>query len=86
MSKLHNPSFNFEYTALDQTLKELEKLEPKKASQVNDILVKVIKENIDIVAFFIHHNFNKLLWNSTFPTALKYADAKPVFKKRWQNP
>ena len=60
MSKLHNPNFNFEYTALDQTLKELEKLKPKKASQVNDILVKVIKENIDIVAFFRHHNFNNL--------------------------
>ena len=80
MSKLHNPNFNFEYTALDQ------KLKPKKASQVNDILVKVIKENIDIVAFFRHHNFNNLSWSSAFSTALKYADAKPVFKNRWQNP
>ena len=49
-------------------------------SQVNNIPVKVIKENKDI-AFFIHHNFNNSLSSTTFPTALKYADVKPVFKK-----
>ena len=48
---------------------------------MNDILVKVIKENKDIVAFFIHHNFKNSLSSSTFPTALKYAEVKPVFKK-----
>ena len=60
---------------------KLEKLDPKKTSQMNDIPVKVIKENKDIVAFFIYHNFNNSLSSSTFPTALKYADVKPVFKK-----
>ena len=54
---------------------------PKKPSQVNDIPVKVIKENKDIIAFFIHYNFDNSLSSSTFPTALKYADVKPVFKK-----
>ena len=48
---------------------------------MNDIHVKVIKENKDIVAFFIHYNFNNSLSSSTFPTALKYANVKPVFKK-----
>ena len=46
---------------------------------MNDIPVKVIKENKDIVAF-IHHNFNNSLSSSTFPTVVKYADFKPVFK------
>ena len=71
----------FEYTSFDQTLKELEKPDPKKTSQMNDMTVKVIKGNKDIVAFFIHYNFNNSLSSSTFPTALKYADVKPVFKK-----
>ena len=31
----------------------------KKASQMNDIPFKTAKEEKDIVAFFIHHNFNK---------------------------
>ena len=33
--KLGNPNFDFEYTSLDQTSKELEKVAPLKASQVN---------------------------------------------------
>ena len=81
MSKLDNPNFYFEYTSFDQTLKELEQLDPKKTSQMNDKSVKVIKENKVIVAFFIHHNFSNSLSSSTFPTALKYANVKPVFKK-----
>ena len=45
------------------------------------IPVKVIKENKDFVTFFIHHSFNNSLSSFTFPTALKYADVKPVLKK-----
>ena len=48
ISKLDNPNFYFEYTSFDQTLKEIEKLDPKKTSQMNDIPVKVIKENKDM--------------------------------------
>ena len=81
ISNLDNPNFYFEYTSFDQTLKELEKLDSKKTSQMNDIPVKIIKENKDIAAFFIHHNFNNSLSSSTFPTAFKYADVKPVFTK-----
>ena len=29
----------------------------------------------------MHHNFSNSLSSSTFPTALKYVDVKPVFKK-----
>ena len=48
---------------------------------MNDIAVKEIKENKDILAFFIHHNFNNSFSNSAFSTALKYDDVKPVSKK-----
>ena len=80
ISKLDNPNFYFEYTSFDQTLKELEKLDPKKTSQMNDIPVKVFKENKGIVASSIYHNFNNSLSSYTFSTALKYADVKPGFK------
>ena len=83
ISKLGNSNFYFECTPFDQTLKELEKLDPKKTSQMNDIAVKVITEIKGIVAFFIHHHFHNSLSSSTFPTALKYADIKQTcFKKR----
>ena len=49
ISKLDNPNFYFEYKSFDHTLKELEKLDRKKTSQMNDIPVKVIKENKGIV-------------------------------------
>ena len=80
ISNLDNPKFYLEYISFDQTLKELEKLDPKKTSQMNEITVKVIKENKDIAAFFIHDNFNNSLSSSTFPSALKYADVNPVSK------
>ena len=47
---------------------------------MNDIPVKVIKENKDIVAFFTHRNFSNSLSSSSFPTTLKYADVKTVKK------
>ena len=53
----------------------------KKTSQVDDIPVKVIKENKYDIAFFIHHNFDNSLSSPTFPTALKYFNVKPVFKE-----
>ena len=40
ISKLDNQNFYFEYTSFDQTLQELEKPDPKKASQVNVYLLK----------------------------------------------
>ena len=53
ISKLDNPSFYFEYAyCFDKTLKELEKVDPKKTSQVNDIPVKAIIENKDISFFY----------------------------------
>ena len=39
---------------LDHTFKERRKLDRNKASQMNDIPIKIMKENEDIVAFFIH--------------------------------
>ena len=44
---------------------------------MNNIPVKVIKENKDIVALFMHCNFNSSLSSSPFPTS----NVKPVFKK-----
>ena len=34
---------------------------PKKASQATDVTVKSIKENKDLVSFYVFHNFNSAL-------------------------
>ena len=41
--------------------------------------MKIIKDNIDIFSEFIFHNFNNSIFDATFPSELKNADA--VFKK-----
>ena len=50
-------------------------------SQKTDLPVKIIKENIDIVSYFLHLNFNNPLSCSTFPIGTKYAEVTPIHKK-----
>ena len=50
--------FSFHFVSLEKTLKEIALLSDKKASQASDIPVKIIKENRDLIAYFILHNFN----------------------------
>ena len=45
------------------------------------IPVYIIKGNKDVLALFIYHNFNNSLSGSSFPTGLKYANVRTVFKK-----
>ena len=70
MQSLGHPSISFQYVSHDQILKEVNKLNPRKASQDSDIPVKVIRENIDIVAYFIYNNLNNSLSSSIFPTSM----------------
>ena len=49
--------------------------------QAIDIPVKIIKENKDVISLYVFHNFNNPLSSCSFPTALKYDDVRPAFKK-----
>ena len=69
------------FVSFAQTLDEINKPNPKKASQTKDISVPIIKGNKDVIALFIHHNFNNSLSSSSFWPGLKYADVRPPFKK-----
>ena len=78
---MNNSKFNFRFVFLNETLDGVNKLNSKKASQATDIPVEVIKENEDIVSFYVFHIFNNALSSCTFPNVLKYADVRPAFKK-----
>ena len=56
-------------------------LDVSKACQDTDIPSKIIKENADIFASFLHSSFNTSVTNSEFPSVLKQANITPVFKK-----
>ena len=81
MEKLGNPTFRFDFTSYEETIKEVNNLKIRKVSQKTDIPIRNIKENIDIVSFFLYHNFNNSLSCFTFPTAMKYAEVTPIHKK-----
>ena len=81
MREKGQPKFSFHFVTLEETLKEVALLSDKKASQASDIPVKIIKENRDLIAYFILHNFNNALSCSEYPASLKYADITPNFKK-----
>ena len=66
---------------MEETIKEVNKLSIKKASQTLDIPVKIIKENKDLISYFVNNNFNNALSSSQYPNGLKYVDVTPVFKK-----
>ena len=81
MKNLSKITFSFNFISHDDVVKQLNTLKSKKASQKTDIPIKIVKENVNIISHFLYHNFNNSLSCSTFPTAMKYADATPIHKK-----
>ena len=80
MKNLGNFTYSFNFISHDDTVRELNKLKSKKASQKTDIPIKVVKENVDIISHFLYHSFNNSLSCSTFPAGMKYADVTPIYK------
>ena len=50
-----------------------------KACQDTNIPSKIIKENANIFASFLHSSFNTSVTNSEFPPVLKQANITPIF-------
>lgn len=81
MIELNYPIFSIGLICSEEIVRETDKLCNKKASQNTEALVTIIKENEDLISYFLHHSFNKLFSCSTSPTAIKFANVKPIHKK-----
>ena len=81
MQLLRKWTFGFDFNSYEETVKEVNNLKIRKVSQKTDIPVRIIKENLDIVSYFLYHNFNNSLSCPTFPTAMKYGEVTPIHKK-----
>ena len=81
MREKGHPKSSFHFVTLKETIKEVALKSDKKTSQASDIPVEIVKENQDLLACFLLHNFNNVLSISEYPASLKYADIKPIFKK-----
>ena len=73
--------FSFSEVAKEEIFRDILNLDVSKACQDTDISSKIIKENPDIFANFLHSSFNTSVTNLEFPSVLKQANVVPVFKK-----
>ena len=82
---LNNTSmFSFSNVSVADVKKEFSKLDPRKATQNTDILVRILKQNSDIFSNYICDFFNECVDKGVFPSILKTSNITPVFKKRFR--
>ena len=80
-----NSLFKFSNVEKRKILHEIVNLDASKSCQDTDVPTKVIKENADIFADFLHAAINTTINKNEFPSFLKLADVIPVFKKGSKN-
>ena len=73
ISKL-NSLFKFSNVEKREILNEIINLHASKSRQDTDVLTKIIKENADILAAFIHPAINVSINKKKFPSFLKLGD------------
>ena len=69
--------FSFQPENYEEVLAELKNLDMSKATQLEGILTKIVKENLNIFAKFLVKDIRK----GELPDQLKTADITPAFKK-----
>ena len=72
-------NFFFSKLGKEKIFRNISNLDVSKACQDTDIPSKIIKENVDIFASFLHSCFNTSFTNLGFPSVLKQANIIPVF-------
>ena len=65
----------------EEKLKKILNLDASKTWQDTDVPTKILKENADSFADFLHTSFNEFVKKSEFSSVLKLANITPVFKK-----
>ena len=74
-------SFSFTLFSKEDILKAIKSLSSNKASPIEDIPIKILKNSIHIYSEKLTNIFNEYLINGKFPNTLKRGDVTPIFKK-----
>ena len=72
--KVHESIFSFSPASLQDIEREINNLNPQKASTSGNIPTRSLKDNIDMIRNILHKMFNDAVLNSEFPDKLKFAD------------
>ena len=75
-----NPQ-RFNFSKVNDVLKEINKFGNRKTIQCTDIPVKTPKQNADIFGSYICHFLNVCVDKGKFPSVLKHTNITPAFKK-----
>ena len=75
-----NECFSFKKTDLKSVIKEIGNLNESKASPIESIPAKILKDIYDTIAPKIVIDFNSSIMTGIFPQNQKLADVTPVFK------
>lgn len=73
--------FSLQIIRKEKIEKEILSLNDTKASQKSNILMTIIKMNVDMFREILHSEFNKAIELSQFPPCMKTVDVIPVYKK-----
>ena len=74
-------SFSFTLFSKEDIVKAIKSLSSNKASPIEDIPIKILKNSIHIYSEKLTNIFNECLINGKFPDTLKRAEVTPIFKK-----
>ena len=66
---------------VNDIFEEIKRKKARKATQITNILVKTLKENVDIFSHYICDFLNKTIRSGKVPAILKNGDITAVFKK-----
>ena len=80
-SARNGPGFYFCGVSVNDIFKEIKRLKARKATQITDTPVKILKENADIFSANICDFLNETIKSGKFPAILKNGDITAVFKK-----
>ena len=74
-------AFSVKKVEIDDMEKEINNINPKKATTSNSIPPKILKKSSKVSARALHKLFNYSIEKSDFPQNLKLADITPVYEK-----
>ena len=80
-AKNNSQFYKFSEIAIEEVKKSFQNLDPKKATQKDDIKTNLLKKNVDFFAKYTCDDINDSLRSSKFPNELKQADIVPAQKK-----
>jgi len=71
----------FQYISTKEIENVAKSLKAKESHGYDEIPIKVIKQSISHISSPLAHICNLMLSSGTFPTRLKFAEIKPLYKK-----